>query len=111
MEALRHRAPVFLRVNAARTDREAAARRLAEEGIASLPHPLSPTALEVTGNARRLKDSAAFREGLVELQDAPRRPWSTAPAAAAGGARARLLRGRGRQGAGARGDGRRGDGA
>ncbi len=36
----------------------------------AVPHTLSPTALEVTENARRVKSSAAFREGLVELQDA-----------------------------------------
>lgn len=70
MALMRHRAPVFLRVNSARATREAAAARLAEEGIATAPHALSPTALEVTQNARRVKASAAFREGLVELQDA-----------------------------------------
>jgi 16S rRNA (cytosine967-C5)-methyltransferase len=70
MGLMRHRAPVFLRVNTARATLDAAAARLAEEGIATAPHALSPTALEVTDNARRVKGSAAFREGLVELQDA-----------------------------------------
>jgi 16S rRNA (cytosine967-C5)-methyltransferase len=70
MALLRSRAPVFLRVNAARATVEEAARALAGEGIVSVPHPLSATALEVTENARRVKSSAAFREGLVELQDA-----------------------------------------
>jgi 16S rRNA (cytosine967-C5)-methyltransferase len=70
MALLRHRAPVFLRVNRARASRDEAGRRLNEDGIASAPHPLSPWALEVTENARRVKASAAFREGLVELQDA-----------------------------------------
>lgn len=70
MEALRHRAPVFLRVNLARGDRPAVAAGLAAEGIATRPHPLADTALEVTGNARRIQTSAAYRDGLVELQDA-----------------------------------------
>ncbi len=70
LEALRHRAPVFLRVNAARTDREAARAALAGEEIDTEPHPLAETALEVTRNPRRVQASAAFRDGLVELQDA-----------------------------------------
>lgn len=70
MAALRQRAAVHLRVNLARGTRAAAAARLEAEGIATRPHPLSPTALEVTGNARRVKTSGAYAEGLVELQDA-----------------------------------------
>ncbi|NHB77285.1 RsmB/NOP family class I SAM-dependent RNA methyltransferase [Rhodobacter calidifons] len=68
-EALRHRAPVFLRVNLVKADLPAARVALAAEGIATRTHPLSPTALEITGNARRLQASAAYRGGLVELQD------------------------------------------
>jgi 16S rRNA (cytosine967-C5)-methyltransferase len=67
---MRTRAPVFLRVNAGRATVPEAARALADDGIATAPHPLSPTALIVTGGARRVKASAAFRDGLVELQDA-----------------------------------------
>jgi 16S rRNA (cytosine967-C5)-methyltransferase len=70
MALLRSRAPVFLRTNSARVTREDAAEALALEGIATAPHPLSPTALEVTRNARRVKSSRAFQDGLVELQDA-----------------------------------------
>ncbi len=69
-EVLRTRAPVFLRVNVARTDRAAAQAALAEDAITAVPHPLSPTALEVTGNPRRVQQSRAYAEGLVELQDA-----------------------------------------
>ncbi|RBP84885.1 16S rRNA (cytosine967-C5)-methyltransferase [Rhodobacter sp. 140A] len=67
---MRARAPVFLRVNLARGDRAAAQAALALEGIATRPHPLAETALEVTGGARRIQASAAYRDGLVELQDA-----------------------------------------
>lgn len=70
MRALQRRAPVFLRVNLARLDRAAAIVLLAEGGIEARPHPLAETALEVTGGERRIQASAAYGEGLVELQDA-----------------------------------------
>jgi 16S rRNA (cytosine967-C5)-methyltransferase len=69
-DALRQRAPVFLRVNLARAGREAAIAALAEEGITAKPHPLASSALEVTGNARKVQTSDAYASGLVELQDA-----------------------------------------
>jgi 16S rRNA (cytosine967-C5)-methyltransferase len=70
MEVLRHRAPVFLRVNLARADVATALAALAADGIAAAPHPLSPTALEVTDGARRVAQGRAYQAGLVELQDA-----------------------------------------
>ncbi|MCC5955382.1 MAG: RsmB/NOP family class I SAM-dependent RNA methyltransferase [Natronohydrobacter sp.] len=70
LQALRTRAPVFLRVNLARIGRDAAMARLAEDGITARPHPLAPSALEVTENARAVQRSAAYLAGLVELQDA-----------------------------------------
>ena len=70
MEALKTRAPVFLRVNAARTDRETARATLLEDGVVAVPHPLASTALEVTENARAIRRSRAWLSGLVDLQDA-----------------------------------------
>ncbi|PKP84716.1 MAG: SAM-dependent methyltransferase, partial [Alphaproteobacteria bacterium HGW-Alphaproteobacteria-2] len=70
MQALRRRAPVFLRVNAARCTRDEAAARLAAEGVETQPAPLAETALEVTAGARGLRATRAYTEGLVELQDA-----------------------------------------
>ncbi|MBL3571175.1 SAM-dependent methyltransferase [Rhodovulum sulfidophilum] len=70
MDLLRHRAPVFLRVNLRRSGRDEAAAQLAGEGIETRPHALSPTALEVTAGARRVQQSRAFADGVVELQDA-----------------------------------------
>ncbi|SHJ19919.1 RsmB/NOP family class I SAM-dependent RNA methyltransferase [Wenxinia saemankumensis] len=67
LAAQRDRAPVFLR---ALGDRGVAAERLAEEGISVSPLADVATALEVTRNARRVAASAAFREGLIDLQDA-----------------------------------------
>ncbi|MFZ5961608.1 RsmB/NOP family class I SAM-dependent RNA methyltransferase [Thalassococcus sp. BH17M4-6] len=69
-DALRHRAPVFLRVNTLKADLDKAQAALSDDGIATQPHDLSPTALEVLENPRRIAGSAAFRDGLVELQDA-----------------------------------------
>lgn len=69
-EALRHRAPVFLRVNTLRNTLDEAQAELAAEGIETRPHPLADTALEVIAGARGIARSAAFTEGLVELQDA-----------------------------------------
>ena len=68
-EALRERAPVFLRVNGLRGDLAAAQGALAGEGIETRTHPLASGALEVTEGARRIAQSQAFAEGLVELQD------------------------------------------
>ncbi len=70
LSALRQRAPVTVRVNLRKTNPEAAARQLAEGGIGCRPGPLSPTALVLTENARALQRSAAYADGLVELQDA-----------------------------------------
>lgn len=70
MTALRARAPVFLRANLARITRDAAVAALTEDGIGAAPHPLAPGALIVSGNPSRIKQSRAYLEGLVELQDA-----------------------------------------
>jgi len=68
--SLRRRAPLFLRANAARTSREAAQRALAEDGIGTRVNDLSPWALEVTSDPRRVQRARAYSDGLVEVQDA-----------------------------------------
>ena len=70
MQALRHRAPVFLRVNLAKATVAQAQAALAAEGILCTLHQLAKTALEVTENARKIQNSQAYLDGLVELQDA-----------------------------------------
>lgn len=70
LETLRHRAPVFLRVNTARATLSQAQDALAGEGIETQPHLLATTALEVTQNPRKINGSQAFSNGWVELQDA-----------------------------------------
>jgi 16S rRNA (cytosine967-C5)-methyltransferase len=69
LDRMRDRAPVFLRCHARRADRDALIAELAEAGIESRPHPLAPHALELSEATRRLKQTAAFREGRVEVQD------------------------------------------
>lgn len=68
--AQRHRAPLWLRVNRARTTCEGAAAALEREGITTRAHPEVETALEVLAQGHRLRQGPAYLEGLVELQDA-----------------------------------------
>lgn len=70
MQAQRARAPVFLRVNLARTTRPQAQSSLAFEGVVTRPSDLAETALEVLENANKIKPSQTYLQGLVELQDA-----------------------------------------
>ncbi len=67
--ALRSRAPVMLRVNLRKASIDTALRALAEDGITAEPAPIAETALRVTDGARRVAQSAAYQDGLVELQD------------------------------------------
>ena len=67
---LRQRAPVFLRVNIARTTRETALQKLCDEGLNTEVHPSVPTALKVIEGARKIALTDSYRQGLVELQDA-----------------------------------------
>ena len=66
---LQSRAPVFLRANLAKGSRDSAASELIKDGIETEPHPLSGTALRVNANARRIRRSAAYLNGLIEFQD------------------------------------------
>lgn len=67
LEALRHRAPVFVRAHAGRTG---AVDLLTADGVTARPHPLAPWALELTAGARKLRATQAYVQGLVEPQDA-----------------------------------------
>lgn len=68
-EALRHRAPVMLRVNTRRVPVAEARSGLAEEGIATMPVEIARTALQVIDGERKVAQSSAYLQGLVELQD------------------------------------------
>jgi 16S rRNA (cytosine967-C5)-methyltransferase len=68
MAALNAPAPTDLRVNLLKADREGARKALAEEGVSADPTPFSPVGLRLAERAP-LSGLAAFREGLVEVQD------------------------------------------
>jgi len=69
-QQLAARAPVDLRVNLRKSDLNTAQIALAEAGITSVPVPISDTALRITDGPRKLRQSAPYLTGLVELQDA-----------------------------------------
>ena len=70
MSEMLRRAPVDLRVNTMKADIKRAAAVLETEDILAAPLEPVPTALRVTENHRRVGQSKAYRDGLVELQDA-----------------------------------------
>lgn len=69
-QAQQHRAPVFLRVNAAKAAPTEAIASLAQDTITATSHEEVKGCLRVNENARKIKASAAYKGGLVELQDA-----------------------------------------
>ncbi len=66
--ALGRAAPVDLRVNLLKSDREGARRALLAEGVAAEPTPFSPVGLRLSARTP-LRGLRAFKEGLVEPQD------------------------------------------
>jgi 16S rRNA (cytosine967-C5)-methyltransferase len=68
MAALNLPAPLDLRVNALKSDRDGARRALASEHITAEATPWSPLGLRLKHRAP-LAGTAAFKEGLVEVQD------------------------------------------
>jgi 16S rRNA (cytosine967-C5)-methyltransferase len=66
--AMERAAPLDLRANALKATREAARAALAAEGIGTEPSPLSPLGLRLPGRAP-IAGSAAYKAGLVEVQD------------------------------------------
>lgn len=108
-QALLNPAPLDLRANLARTDRETVIARLAEDGWESTVTPFSPAGIRLAGKPA-INRHPSFAEGLVEVQDegsqllgwllAPRRGEMIADyCAGAGGktlALAMLMRGTGR---------------
>jgi len=68
MAALNEPAPFDLRVNPLKADRDTARRALAKEHVDAEPTRWSPLGLRVT-HRMPLAGTAAFKEGLVEVQD------------------------------------------
>ena len=108
-QGLLNPAPLDLRVNLARTNREQVLERLSHDGLAAATTPYSPAGVRLAGKPA-INRHALFREGLVEVQDegsqllawllGPRRGEMIADyCAGAGGktlAAAMLMRGTGR---------------
>jgi 16S rRNA (cytosine967-C5)-methyltransferase len=70
LNALRNRAPVFLRVNRLRCDRAAAQAKLAQDGVETQFMQNIKNGLQVVAGNRKIIRSFAYLEGWVELQDA-----------------------------------------
>ncbi|SOH93549.1 16S rRNA (cytosine967-C5)-methyltransferase [Monaibacterium marinum] len=70
IDAMRSRAPLDLRANLLKADRDQARAALAADGIDVEDVALSTTALRAPTGDRRIVRSAAYLDGLVELQDA-----------------------------------------
>jgi 16S rRNA (cytosine967-C5)-methyltransferase len=68
LRALTAEAPVDLRVNILKGEREATRQALAAEGIETAGTPISPLGLRASGRPA-LQNTRAFRDGLVEPQD------------------------------------------
>jgi 16S rRNA (cytosine967-C5)-methyltransferase len=68
MSAFEQPAPLDLRVNLLKTNREEAQAALAVEGWDARPSPLSPWGLRIEGR-RPVTSGPAFQSGLVEIQD------------------------------------------
>ncbi|MDB4197391.1 RsmB/NOP family class I SAM-dependent RNA methyltransferase [Ascidiaceihabitans sp.] len=67
---LQSRAPITIRVNLAKCNISQAAADLAESGVETQANPVCSTALTITAGERKLRNSPAYLEGWVELQDA-----------------------------------------
>ena len=68
LQALLQPAPLDLRANLLKTTRDAAQAALAAEGLDTVPTHLSPWGLRIA-DRRPVTGGAAFRAGLVEIQD------------------------------------------
>ncbi|MGA9252887.1 MAG: RsmB/NOP family class I SAM-dependent RNA methyltransferase [Roseobacter sp.] len=69
-QILQDRAPVTLRVNKQKGNALDACALLAQSDITAIRNPIEENALTVTDGARRLRNSTAYLDGFVELQDA-----------------------------------------
>jgi len=69
-EAQQARAALFLRINQRQASTAQAIASLADDAVDAEEHPDVKGCLRVVGGQRRVKNSRAYRHGLVEVQDA-----------------------------------------
>jgi 16S rRNA (cytosine967-C5)-methyltransferase len=67
---LKKRAPIDLRVNTKKSNLKQASRALAADGIETDPVDVAKTALRVRGETRKVPQTASYKNGAIELQDA-----------------------------------------
>jgi 16S rRNA (cytosine967-C5)-methyltransferase len=67
---LKTRAPIDLRVNTKKSNLQKASRALAADGIETDPVDVAKTALRVRGETRKIPQTASYKNGAIELQDA-----------------------------------------
>ncbi|MEO0677641.1 MAG: RsmB/NOP family class I SAM-dependent RNA methyltransferase [Pseudomonadota bacterium] len=104
-EALRHRAPLWVRVNTARATREAVLTALEDAGHAPEPSETCSTAIRIAARERQLSQHPLFASGAIEIQDlAPQaavlelpdaRNWKVLDFCAGGGGKSLALAARG----------------
>jgi 16S rRNA (cytosine967-C5)-methyltransferase len=70
MHALQHRAPMFFRVNLAKTTRDSVISLLAKDGIEAVAHPLATASLNILTPSRNIMKMQCYVDGLIEFQDA-----------------------------------------
>lgn len=70
MQALRSRAPVYIRVNPSKATPAQVQSELAQDGVQTALIQNMRNALEVTANARKIQNLPAYVQGRIELQDA-----------------------------------------
>lgn len=70
LQQLKSRASITLRMNVALQNPETIVKSLQVDGIETKRSEIAETALIVVSNPRRIKNSAAYRSGLVDIQDA-----------------------------------------
>lgn len=68
LDALNHPAPITLRVNLLKTNREQCQERLRQEGIETVPTEISPVGL-IAKKRFQTQSSQAFKDGWYEVQD------------------------------------------
>ncbi len=61
--------PLALRVNSLKASRETSLSTLAQNGFAAEPTAFSPDGLLLTSPAAGLRETAAYREGMIRIQD------------------------------------------
>ena len=61
--------PLTLRVNTVKISRDNIISALKKEGISAVPTPFSPDGVIISNNPKRIRETDAFHQGLIRVQD------------------------------------------